>query len=103
MFIKNFVMKAVFDAVGEKKSCLSMSNLGNVQLPEEMMEYVQRLDFILGIQATKPHNCGVITFKDTVYVNFIRDIRDAALERHYHRVLQELGIPATVESNQQED
>jgi hypothetical protein len=96
-------MKAVFNAVGEKKSCLNMSNLGQVQLPEEMMEYVQRLDFILGIQATKPNNCGVITFKDTVYVNFIRNIRDAVLERHFHRVLQTLGIPATVESNQQED
>ena len=103
LFVKNFVMKAVFDAVGEKKSCLSMSNLGKVQLPEKMMDYVQRMDFILGIQATKPNNCGVITFKDTVYVNFIRNIRDPALERHYHRVLQSLGIQATVESNQQED
>ena len=103
LFIKNIVMKAVFDAVGEKKSCLNMSNLGNVQLPEVMVPYVQRMDFILGTQATTPYNCGVITFRDSVYVNFIRNTRDAALERHYHRVLQELGIPATVESNQQED
>ena len=103
LFVKNFVMKAVFDAVGERKSCLSMSNLGKVQLPEAMMDYVQRLDFILGVQATKPNNCGVITFRDTVYVNFIRNIREPALERHYHQVLQALGIPVTVESNQQED
>jgi NRPS condensation-like uncharacterized protein len=103
LFVKNLVMKAVFDAVGERKSCLNMSNLGKVQLPEEMMAYVKRLDFILGIQATKPHNCGVITFKDTVYVNFIRNIRDSILERHYYQVLQSLGIPVTVESNQQED
>lgn len=33
LFIKNIAMKAVFDAVGECKSCLCLSNLGNVQLP----------------------------------------------------------------------
>ena len=33
LFIKNIVMKAVFNAVGEKKSCLCMSNLGQVKLP----------------------------------------------------------------------
>ena len=103
LFIKNFVMKAVFDAVGERKACLSMSNLGNVQLPDAMMPYVEHLDFILGIQATRPHNCGVITFKDKVRVNFIHNLRHPVLEQHYHRVLQSLGISATVESNQQED
>lgn len=36
LFIKNIAMKAVFDAVGECKSCLCLSNLGNVQLPEAM-------------------------------------------------------------------
>ena len=102
LFLKNMVMKAVFDAVGERKSCLSMSNLGNVSLPEEMMPYVQRMDFILGVQATKPNNSSVITFKDTTYVNFIRNIREPALERHFHKVLQALDLPVTVESNQQE-
>lgn len=102
LFVKNIVMKAVFNAVGERKSCLSMSNLGNILLPEEMMPYVQRMDFILGIQATKPNNCSVISFKGTTYVNFIRNIREPALERHFHKVLQALDIPVTVESNQQE-
>lgn len=36
LFIKNLAMKAAFDAVGERKSCLCLSNLGNVRLPESM-------------------------------------------------------------------
>lgn len=100
LFIKNWIMKAVFKSVGERKSCLSMSNLGAVKLPKEMTPYVERLDFILGVQATAPYNCGVISFGDTMYVNFIRDIEEADLEYHFHRVLQEMGIVAEVESNQ---
>ena len=97
--IKNLVMKAVFDAVGEKKSCLSMSNLGAVQLPDAMRPYIRRFDFILGTQANAPYNCGIVSYGDTVYVNFIRNIRHAELERHFHAVLRDMGISVTVESN----
>ena len=99
LFIKNLVMKAVFNSVGEKKSCLSFSNLGAVKLPENMAPYVTRLDFILGVQATAPYNCGIVSWKDTVYINFIRDTRESELEYRFFQVLQEHGIPVLVESN----
>lgn len=97
--IKNLVMKAIFDAVGEIKSCLSLSNLGQVQLPDVMKPYIQRMDFILGVQADAPYNCGVLSYDDTVYINFIRNIRQPELERHFHVVLRDMGLPVTVESN----
>ncbi len=99
LFIKNIVMKAVFHAVGERKSCLSLSNLGKVTLPEEMLPYVERMDFILGVQATAPHNCGVLSFGDTLYINFIRNVRESELESHFYQVLRDLGLPVLVESN----
>ena len=100
LFMKNLVMKAVFRSVGEKKSCLSMSNLGAVKVPEAMMPYVERFDFILGIQETGAYNCGVISFGNTLNVSFIRNIQEADLEYHFHKVLQEMGILVEVESNQ---
>ena len=99
LFIKNIVMKAVFNAVGECKSCLSLSNLGAAKLPDEMKGYIERLDFILGVQASAPHNCGVISYGDTLYINFIRDIEESELEYEFHQVLRDMGIVATVESN----
>ena len=98
--LKNAVMKAVFDSVGEKKSCLTLSNLGQVKIPEAMEKYVRRFDFILGVQAAAPYNCGMLSYGDTIYINFIRNIQDAELERHFYAVLQEMGLPAVVESNQ---
>lgn len=97
--LKNAVMKAVFDSVGERKSCLSMSNLGNVQLPDVMLPYIKRMDFILGVQAAAPYNCGVLSYDGIAYINFIRNTRDAELERSFFAVLRELGIPVMVESN----
>ncbi len=99
LFIKNLVMKAVFNAVGERKSCLSLSNLGVVRVPDAMLPFVERMDFILGVQASAPYNCGVITFRDRMTVSLIRNIREPLLERAFFEVLRERGLSAEVESN----
>ena len=67
-----------------------------------MADYIRRFDFILGTQAAAPYNCGMLSFGDTVYINFIRNIQEPELERHFYGVLQQLGVPVTVESNQNE-
>ena len=64
-----------------------------------MAKYIKRFDFILGVQAAAPYNCGMLSYGDTIYINFIRDIKEAELERHFFAVLQELGLSVTVESN----
>lgn len=100
LFIKNPIMKAVFNTVGEKTTCLSLSNLGLVKVPDEMSPFIERMDFVLGIQATRHHNCGIITYGDTLVFNSIRNIREPILERHLYAVLKDLGIHVKVESNQ---
>ena len=100
LFLKNIVMKIVFDLTGERKSCLSMSNLGQVKLPREMEQYVDRVDFILGVQAMTPYNCGVVSYGNSLYMNFIRGVRETGLEYRFFKVLQEQGISVQAQSNQ---
>ena len=92
-------MKTIFDLVGEKKSCLTLSNLGQIKLPEIMEKYIKRFDFILGVQAAAPYNCGMVSFNDTIYINFIRNTKKPELERHFYEVLKNMGLTVTVESN----
>lgn len=99
LFVKNAAMKAVFNAVGECKSCLCMSNLGAVTLPQAMQPYVSRMEFIIGTQARAPHNCGILSYGDTLYINFIRNTQEPELEAHFFTVLKRLGIPVCVQSN----
>lgn len=99
LFLKNIALKIAFLAVGERKICLSMSNLGAVKLPEAMLPYVQRLDFILAPQSSAPHNCGILSYKDTMYINLIRSIQEPELEARFYRVLQHQGLSVTAQSN----
>ena len=99
LFIKNLVMKLIYMAVGERKSCFSFSNLGVVKLPQELASHVSRLDFVLGVQSSAPYNTSAITYDGTIYLNVIRNISDPVLEAEIYHVLRERGICPTVESN----
>lgn len=100
LFLKNAAMKAVFNSVGEKKSCLCLSNMGLVKLPEIMKSYISRMDFVIGVQAKAPYNCGVLSYGDTVYINLIRNTIEPRLEMHFFSELRAIGINVKVESNQ---
>ena len=92
--------RPTIDMVGEIKSCLCLSNLGRVELPEAMAPYVERMDFIIGVPAKAHYNCGVVSWNGTMNVNFIRNVREPELESHFYRVLHRLGLPVKAESNQ---
>lgn len=100
LFIKNIIMKAIFDSVGESQACLSISNLGVIGVPDEMKPYISAFDFIIGPQAAAPYNCGVCSFKNELRINFIRRSVEPELEREFFTNLVKLGLKVTVESNQ---
>lgn len=99
LFIKNAVLKAAFNLIGEGKESLTLSNLGAVKLPEEMRQYVTRLDFILGARPGHPFNCSMLSYEDTLYINITRIVKEPKLERKVYEILRDLGIKIKVESN----
>lgn len=101
LFIKNIGMKIVYSSIGEKKSCLTMSNLGAIKIPEEMEKFVNRFDFTLGIQLKGSNNCGILSYKDKLYINMIRNIEESELERNFFTNLTDMGIDVEIESNQE--
>lgn len=103
LFMKKIGMKAVFSMVGEKKSCITMSNLGIVKVPENMVHFVKRFDFSLGVQSTASNNCGILSYQDKLYINMIRNIRESELERLFFTNLVNQGIDVAIESNQKGD
>ncbi len=100
LFLKNLVMKAVFLMVGEKKSMLTLSNLGVIRIPPEMEEHIERFDFVLSVQSKAPYNVGALTYKDRAYINIIRNIKEPRLEMALYKVLRAEGISVMAESNQ---
>ena len=98
--MKNIVMRAVFDRVGESLACLCLSNLGSVKVPQEMEKEITRFDFIIGPQAKAPYNCGVISFENELRITLVRNTLEPELEREFFPFLSSLGLDLTLESNE---
>lgn len=97
--LKNLVMRMVFDSVGENVSTLSLSNLGRVELPEAMAPYVERVEFVLGPQASSPYNASCTSWRGKTYFNIVRNSVEPALEREFFTALVKMGLHVKIETN----
>lgn len=97
--LKNVIMNMVYNQHGEKGSCIALSNLGNADVPENIINGIRNLDFIIGVQKSYPNNCSVISCGGKTRINFIRNIRETRLERYFFTELVELGVPVEIESD----
>lgn len=102
LFMKNLGMKAAYSMIDEKKSCITMSNLGRVTLPEEMDRFIERFDFTLGVQSRSHNNCGIISYGGRLYINMIRNIKESELESLFFENLKSLGVDVDIEDNREE-
>jgi len=99
VFLKNLVMDAVYRKSGERGGCINISNITSLQLPEEMLPFIERMEFIIGPQRSYPNNCSVMSFGGKTYINMIRNIKESELERRFFSRLVELGIAVEIECN----
>ena len=100
LFIKKVTMKMAFKLNGDIYSSTTLSNLGSVELPEELEQHVTRIDFMLGPPSYNKVACACLTYKGRVRINFTRSIKEATVERNFFTTLVKMGIPVKIESNQ---
>ncbi len=97
--LKKMCMRLVYAISGESKGCLNISNMGPIVLPDEMAKYIERFEFVIGVQYSYPNNCSVVSWNGKTYISMIRGIQESELERLFFSRLVELGIPVEVESD----
>ena len=99
LFLKVPVMQSSYFIFGDMNYCSTLSNLGQINLPEEVAQYVTRLDFLLGRQVLKRTMCGCISYNGKTIFNFTRTRLESDVERIFLSTLVEKGLDVFVESN----
>ena len=98
-FLKRLVMNLSFYLVGEKLISCSFSNIGNIVTPEEMYEYIDRFEFVLGPQKYMDNSMTCSSYNGSSVVTFSRTSKGSILERDFFKILTEHGIEVIVNSN----
>ena len=88
--LKYLGFKLGYSFFGESNSTMTFTNLGVVNLPEEMHSYVQKIDCYLSPRALSPYNCAMIAYKDTVSLNFSSFNKKTDVEEAFFKRLNEI-------------
>ena len=99
LFIKDFVVRTFYTKVQDKNSSAGLTNMGAMKVPEDMKEHIERFDIYMGQPFSSRTNCAIISFEDTLTVNFASSIAESDVERLFFRKLVQDGIHVRIESN----
>jgi NRPS condensation-like uncharacterized protein len=99
LFVKNSIISIVYNLVGPTRFSSTLTNLGRIDLPDDMAEHVEYFDFLLGPARVNKVGCAVVGYKGSLRINFSRVIREAFIERAFFTFLVQQGIPVKIESN----
>ncbi len=96
---KDLFFSAVYNTLGEFLATCSLSNIGRIDLPDQLANEVERFDFIPAPSTVAKKHCSIISYQNRMHISFGRMIKETNLERYFFSRLVELGIPVKIETN----
>lgn len=99
VFIKNIALKIAFNLLGDSLTTMTLSNIGNIDLPLSMKRYVKDFGFNLSSHYTHPNGLAIVSCNGTMSLSFSRKICDTNIEKIFFRHLANEGIKVKIESN----
>ena len=91
LFVKNLFMRSIYVKRNNFFSS-TFSNLGNIVLPDEMNEYIDKVDFMLGQPSIPKSIAACISYNGKTTINFSRTIDENKIEEVFFEILGKLGI-----------
>lgn len=88
--LKCGLMKLAYRYFGEINSSITLTNLGNVPLSEEMKAHVLGIDVVLTPRRRCPYNCSLITLGNVTSVSISRFCETEALAESFFEKLDSL-------------
>lgn len=87
LYLKNILLSYGFDIFGENKKTITFSNLGNIDIPDDMNKYIDNSEVILYPTKKSPINCSASSIGDNLTITFIRTIKENDIIRHFFKYL----------------
>ena len=100
IWVKQHVIDIVNRLHGDRFFTHTLSNLGRVNVPQEMVPYIADVDFILGRQRSNSGAATCLGYNGKLYFHINRKIYRDTFEQDVLKKLKALGIP--VESTEED-
>lgn len=89
LFIKESVISSTQNRDGENKKTITLSNVGIVDIPDEMKKHIIHMESILYPTVKSPISCAIITFNGCTAISFTRSIVESDIIRLFFKHLSD--------------
>lgn len=93
-FIKHPIIDIINVLHGDRFISQTLSNMGKLDIPEEMERYITDVDFSLGRQRANSGAFSCLGYKGNLYLHMTRKIAHDSFEQAFLYHIASLGIPA---------
>lgn len=101
LFIKKLALTIIFYMVGESRFTSTISNIGKIEIPEQMKPYITQFGMMLGRQRYNAMAAAVASYENELCMTFTSGIGDAEIIKDFFTYLIKAGIPVKIESNEE--
>lgn len=102
-FLKRELITLGREFVTKCTQTMILSNVGSIDLPEELSSLVSSVYFYLNCNRRTPVNTSVSSYNGVLSICFTRHIVDKKIERLFFEKLRDLGLNAEIHSNFREN
>lgn len=99
LFLKWIIFKLGYQAIAGGLETMSLSNLGEVKMPNSLKKYVESAEFIIGAGEDSTNNLGVVSLNNKICLSFSRTIMETEIEKNFFRSLHQFGLDFKIDSN----
>jgi len=99
LFIKKMFGKLIYNHLGEFLYSGVLTNLGKVSMPDPLENYIEDFQFLPAPSPVLKTGCAIVSFKDNLYINFGRVVKESEVERLFFTRLRKLGLRVKIETN----
>ncbi|MGD9910337.1 MAG: hypothetical protein AB7U79_07045 [Candidatus Izemoplasmatales bacterium] len=97
LFIKNFIFRIAYYIHGKRPSTMTISNFGQIHLPESMTPFVKGFTFHMG-SGLKP-TVALHSYESKTKITFTRAYVEPTIEHYVINELTKSGMNVEIESN----
>ena len=94
--IKSPVAKIVYGFLGDSRFSNTLSNLGRIEVPDEIAPYIRGFDFVLGTCVVSRASCSMCSFGDKTVISVSKNTRDPSFEESLRALSEQLGLRPSV-------
>lgn len=98
LFIKNFVMKRIYEA-SVHSNTTTLTNIGNVELREKYRDYVQGFYCLLSMSLGMSIKIGVVSYNGIMTITFSSSLEDTGIQKRFFQILTKEGLEVGIETN----